>query len=93
MEKKMENEMETGVIYRGLQGLGFPIFRGTISGCPHDKHYSILGSVLGSHYFGKLPYPKIDTITCNGPTYLSSKMLPCGVALAVAAAAFFDCVS
>ena len=33
MEKKMENEMETG-IYRGLQGLGFPKIRGSIWGVP-----------------------------------------------------------
>ena len=51
MEKKMENEMETGG--RGLWGLGFPKFRGTFLGGPHNKDYSIL--VLGSPYFGKLP--------------------------------------
>ena len=28
-----------------------PLFRG-----PHNKDYSILGSILGSPYFGKLPY-------------------------------------
>ena len=31
MEKKMDNEMETG-IYRGLQGLGFPKIRGPFLG-------------------------------------------------------------
>ena len=41
MEKKMENEMETGTIHRGLQGLGLPKIGGTISGCPHNKHCSI----------------------------------------------------
>ena len=30
MEKKMENEMETG----GLEGLGFPKIRGTFLGVP-----------------------------------------------------------
>ena len=25
-------------------------------GGPHNKDYSILGSILGSPYFGKLPY-------------------------------------
>ena len=39
---------------------GFPKTRGTIWGGPHNKDYSILGSILGSTlgspYFGKLPY-------------------------------------
>ena len=35
---------------------GFPKIRGTIFGSPHNKDYSILGSILGSPYFGKLPY-------------------------------------
>ena len=34
---------------------GFPKIRGTILGV-HNKDYSILGSILGSPYFGKLPY-------------------------------------
>ena len=29
--------------------------RGTLLGGPHNKDYSILGSILGSLYFGKLP--------------------------------------
>ena len=29
---------------------------GTLFGDPHNKDYSILGSILGSPYFGKLPY-------------------------------------
>ena len=29
---------------------------GTLFGGPHNKDYSILGSILGSLYFGKLPY-------------------------------------
>ena len=28
---------------------------GTILGGPHNKDYNILGSILGSPYFGKLP--------------------------------------
>ena len=35
---------------------GFPKINGTLFGSPHNKDYSILGSILGSHYFGKLPY-------------------------------------
>ena len=35
---------------------GFPKIRGTLFGGPHNKDYSILGSILGSPYFGKLPY-------------------------------------
>ena len=34
-----------------VDGLGFNLFGG-----PHNKDYSILGSILGSPYFGKLPY-------------------------------------
>ena len=29
---------------------------GYLIGGPHNKDYSILGSTLGSPYFGKLPY-------------------------------------
>ena len=34
----------------------FPKIRGSNLGGPHNKDYSILGSILGSPYFGKLPY-------------------------------------
>ena len=34
----------------------FPKIRGTLLRGPHNKDYSILGSILGSPYFGKLPY-------------------------------------
>ena len=34
---------------------GFPEIRGTLFGGPHNKDYSILGSILGSPNFGKLP--------------------------------------
>ena len=34
---------------------GFPKIRGTFFGGPHNKDYNILGSILGSTYFGKLP--------------------------------------
>ena len=34
----------------------FPKIRGTFLGCPHNKDYSILGSILGSPDFGKVPY-------------------------------------
>ena len=34
---------------------GFPKSRGTILGVPIIRNYSILGSILGSPYFGKLP--------------------------------------
>ena len=57
MEKKLENEMEVGGI-KGIMGIrGFPNygylfeFRG-----PNSKDCDILGSILGSPYFGKLPY-------------------------------------
>ena len=33
----------------------FPKIRGALFGDPYNKDYSILGSILGSPYFGKLP--------------------------------------
>ena len=36
---------------------GFPKL-GVPFGGPHSKDYKILGSILGSPYFGKLPYPE-----------------------------------
>ena len=35
---------------------GFPRIRGTLFGGPNNEDYSILGSILGSPYFGKLLY-------------------------------------
>ena len=35
--------------------MGFPKIRGTLFGGLNNKDYSILGSILGSPYFGKLP--------------------------------------
>ena len=35
---------------------GFPKIRGNLFGGPYNKDYSILGSILGSPYFGELPY-------------------------------------
>ena len=48
------SERPTGAGYRSRWG--FPKIRGTLFGGPHNKDYSILGSILGSPYFGKLPY-------------------------------------
>ena len=53
MEKKMENEMETGII-QGIRGIGVSQNYGYHFGGPIDKDYSILRSILGSPYFGKL---------------------------------------
>ena len=39
-----------------MKGSGFPKIREYLSGGPHNKGYSILVSILGSIYFGKLPY-------------------------------------
>ena len=35
----------------------FPKIMGTLLGGPHSKDHNILGSILESPYFGKLPYP------------------------------------
>ena len=55
MEKKMEIKWKLG-LYWGLSGLGFPKIGGNLFGGPHNKDYSILGSILGSPHFGKLPF-------------------------------------
>ena len=44
----------------------FPKIRGTFLGGPNNKDYSILGSILGSPNFGKLPYIYIDICTGFG---------------------------
>ena len=44
-----------------------PKIRGTFFGGPYSKDYSILGSILGSPYLGKLPF-KISY--CNQETPL-----------------------
>ena len=53
MEKIMENDTQTGC-YRGTWG--FPEIKGTFWGDPCSKDSSILGSILGSPYVGKLPH-------------------------------------
>ena len=54
MEKNMENDMETGIM-QGIIGIRVSKNYGYHFGGPHNKDYSILGSILGSPYFGKLP--------------------------------------
>ena len=41
---------------------GFPKLGGSLIGGPYNKDYSILGSILGSPHFGKLPYVASDGI-------------------------------
>ena len=55
MEKKMENEMETGFIWE-IIGIRVSQKQGYLFGDPHNKDHSILGSILGSPYLGKVPY-------------------------------------
>ena len=55
-----DNGKENGYYY-----LGFRVYRvsensGYPFGGPHNKDYSILGSILGSPYFGKLPCPTFN---------------------------------
>ena len=50
-------EEEPATTQEDLTGdMGASQNRGTLFGGPHNKDYSILGSILGSPYFGKLPY-------------------------------------
>ena len=61
---KMEPDRLQGEVEKHLESLpgfcvyllGFPQLRGTFFGGPYKKDYSILGSILGYPYFGKLPY-------------------------------------
>ena len=54
----------------------FPKIRGTIPRGPHNKDYSILGSILGSPYLGKLPchlarpLGKLESIFQNAACFL-----------------------
>ena len=42
--------------YRLYRGMGVSQNWGYHFGCPYNKDYSILGSILGFPYFGKVPY-------------------------------------
>ena len=48
-------------LFRNSKIWGFPKIRGTLFEGPHNKNYSISGSILGFPYLGKLPYPLILT--------------------------------
>ena len=48
---------------------GFAIIRGTFLGGPSSKDYSILGSILGSLYFGKLPFRKEEMLDHTNPDF------------------------
>ena len=37
---------------------------GTLLGGPHNKDYSICGSILGSPHFGNLPFDLYNCIVC-----------------------------
>ena len=54
-EKKIDNEMETG-LYRCLPRLAFPKIRGTRLGVPIIRTIVFPGSILGCPYLGKLPH-------------------------------------
>ena len=42
--------------FSGYSNVGFPKVKGTFCwGVPNNKDYSLLGSILESPYFGKLP--------------------------------------
>ena len=46
---------------------GFPKIRGTLFGGPQNKDYIILGSILGSPYYGNYHImSEIESSTCNG---------------------------
>ena len=45
--------------------MGLSQIRGTLFRGPYNKDYSILGSILGSPCFGKLPYGEIPR-ECSG---------------------------
>ena len=45
-----------GTLRHGKFIWGFPKIMGNLCGGPRNKDYSILGSMLGFPYFGKVPY-------------------------------------
>ena len=45
---------------------GFPKIRGTFFGGPHNKDYTILGSILGFPCLGKLPYRGHEQVASKG---------------------------
>ena len=47
--------MSVNVCMSAMITKGFPKIRSTLLGGPYNKDYSLLGSILGSPYFGKLP--------------------------------------
>ena len=53
MDPIQRNTLEVGFFSEAQKG-GFPKL-GYPFGGPYNKDYSILGSILGSPYFGKLP--------------------------------------
>ena len=54
MEKKWKIKWTLG-LSKGFLGIVVSKNLGCLFGGPHNKDYSILGSTLGSPYFGKLP--------------------------------------
>ena len=54
---------------------------GTFLGDPHNKDYSILRSILGSPYFGKLPNPESQSKPARLLRTMSGS--PCGSWLAI----------
>ena len=46
--------------------MGISQNQGTILGGPNNKDYSVLRSILGSHYFGKLPCRVQDSFRLVG---------------------------
>ena len=66
MEKKMENEME---VYIGdYIGVRASQNYGYLCGGPHNKDRIILGSILGSPYFGKLTGSGLTEKTLEAPS-------------------------
>ena len=55
----------------------FPKIRGTYFGGPYNKDYSTLGSILGSHCFGKVPYITKDE------GYIRVCLVPSSVSLCI----------
>ena len=46
-----------------FRNMGVSQNQGTIFRGPHNKDYSLLGSILGSPYLGKLPYLAVQDVT------------------------------
>ena len=55
MRRSTPEQHGEALTHAGQRDMGVSQNHGYLFGSPYNLDYSILGSILGSHYFGKLP--------------------------------------